>query len=57
MKYCPSFKIVDLMREGCGPQEACETVIKHIRTKERDGLEMGVVALDTKVSDDVGVAS
>ena len=45
------------MREGCGPQEACETVIKHIRTKERDGLEMGVVALDTKVSDDVGVAS
>ena len=49
MKYCPSFKIVDLMNQGFSPQEACETVIKHITSKEKDELEMGVIALDIKV--------
>lgn len=50
MKYCPSFKIVDLMREGCGPQDACEAVVKEIVSREGGVVEMGVVALDMKVS-------
>ncbi len=50
MKYCPSFKIVDLMSSGCGPQDACKKVVKDILDREPGEIEMGVVALDMKVS-------
>lgn len=49
MKYCPSFKIVDLIRHGCGPMEACDMVVRDIVTREGEDLEMGVIAMDMKV--------
>ena len=49
MKFCPSFKIVQLMKEGLSPQVACEDVVGNMKKRSKKSLEIGVIALDTKV--------
>ncbi|MEY3052288.1 MAG: hypothetical protein RLY31_2073 [Bacteroidota bacterium] len=43
-----SFLIVELMRQGQSPQEACEEAIRRIIAREQDvsGLQVGFIALD-----------
>ena len=49
MKFCPSFKIVQLMHDGRSPQEACETVIRGMKKHDDHWFEVAVIALDIKV--------
>ena len=49
MKFCPSFKIVQLMKDGRSPQEACEDVIRGMKEHNEHWFEVGVIALDIKV--------
>jgi N4-(beta-N-acetylglucosaminyl)-L-asparaginase len=47
MRYCGSFVIVELIRQGMTPQEACVEIIKRIIKKEgRSDLNINFVALD-----------
>ena len=50
MKFCPSFQIVQLMREGMSAQEACDVVIKRILKWNCHWFEIAAIALDIKVS-------
>ena len=50
MQFCPSFHIVQLMREGNEPQKACEMVIKMMTDRAQKWFEVAVIALNTKVS-------
>ncbi|XP_060071155.1 N(4)-(Beta-N-acetylglucosaminyl)-L-asparaginase-like [Ylistrum balloti] len=49
MMFCPSFRVVQLMKEGKKPQTACEEVISDIRRK-CDGqiFEVAIVAVNMK---------
>jgi len=49
MQFCPSFHIVQLMRSGRSPQEACEEVVAHMKKESDVKFEVGVVAVSTKV--------
>lgn len=49
MRFCPSFHIVELMSQGKTPQQACETVVKKIKSSGND-TEVAVIALDMKVN-------
>ncbi|MCI4376279.1 hypothetical protein PGIGA_G00186850 [Pangasianodon gigas] len=57
MCYCPSFQIVQLMRQGMSPKEACCSVLADIRkrTGEDKCFEIGLIALNMK--GEVGAAS
>ncbi|KAK2852531.1 hypothetical protein Q7C36_007732 [Tachysurus vachellii] len=57
MCYCPSFQIVQLMRQGLSPKEACCSVLTDIkkRTAEEKCFEIGLIALNLK--GEVGAAS
>lgn len=48
MRYCSSFLIVELMRQGMHPQEACIEVIKRCARIDPKGLDLSVnfIALD-----------
>ena len=48
MRYCGSFLIVELIRQGLSPQEACVEVIKRIAKKDPRGFDLNInfVALD-----------
>ena len=51
MRYCASFMIVEFMRQGMHPQEACRQVIQRIAKmdpKPVDQLSINFVALDKK---------
>lgn len=50
MRYCGSFLVVELMRNGMPPQAACEAVVKRIRAKEPNNNQLGInfIALDKK---------
>lgn len=50
MKFCPSFKIVQLMKEGRSPQQACEDVVTEMKRQSSRSFEVGLIALDTKVN-------
>lgn len=49
MKYCPSFQVVELMRQGYSPCDACERVLKNIVNREKKMFEAGLIALNIKV--------
>ncbi|KAL6487040.1 hypothetical protein MHYP_G00036660 [Metynnis hypsauchen] len=57
MCYCPSFHIVQLMRQGSSPKEACCSVLTDIRRRTGEGecFEIGLIALNMK--GEVGAAS
>jgi len=42
MRYCASFQIVELMRQGRTPQEACIEVIRRIARKDPRGLDLSI---------------
>jgi isoaspartyl peptidase/L-asparaginase-like protein (Ntn-hydrolase superfamily) len=48
MRYCGSFLIVELMRQGLHPQTACERVIQRIARQDPKGLNLSInfIALD-----------
>ena len=48
MQFCPSFHIVQLIKSGRSPQQACEEVVAHMKTSNVS-FEVGVVAVNTKV--------
>ena len=49
MQFCPSFQIVQLMREGNEPQKACEMAVKMMADRSQEWFEVAVIALNTKV--------
>ena len=48
MRYCGSFMVVDYMRQGLPPQEACRRTIQRIAGQDPKGLDLSInfVALD-----------
>jgi len=42
MRYCGSFLIVELMRQGFSPQEACVEVIRRIARKDPRGFDLSI---------------
>jgi isoaspartyl peptidase/L-asparaginase-like protein (Ntn-hydrolase superfamily) len=48
MRYCGSFLVVELMRQGLHPEAACLEVIRRIARKDPKGLDLNInfVALD-----------
>ena len=50
MRYCGSFLVVELMRQGMLPEEACLEAIRRIARQDPKGAEISVsfVALDKK---------
>ena len=49
MQFSPSFQVVQLMRQGCTPQEACDTVLKNIIAIKGSWFEAALIAIDCKV--------
>ena len=49
MRFCPSFQIVELMRQGKSPQDACKYVVRRILDNCGASTEVAVIALDMKV--------
>ena len=50
MRFCPSFQIVQLMREGLTVQEASDIVVERMLSQNGQWFEVAVIALDIKVS-------
>jgi isoaspartyl peptidase/L-asparaginase-like protein (Ntn-hydrolase superfamily) len=50
MRVAGSSAVVELMRQGAHPQEACEAVVHRILKKHADteGMQVGLIALDKK---------
>jgi isoaspartyl peptidase/L-asparaginase-like protein (Ntn-hydrolase superfamily) len=48
MRYCATFRIVEYMRHGLSPQEACVETIRQIARVDPKGLDLSInfVALD-----------
>ncbi|GCC19378.1 hypothetical protein chiPu_0018345 [Chiloscyllium punctatum] len=57
MCFCPSFHVVQLMKQGLSPGDACQSVIQDIchRVGNKDIFEIGLIALNMK--GEVGAAS
>ncbi|KAI7805242.1 putative N4-Beta-N-acetylglucosaminyl-L-asparaginase-like [Triplophysa rosa] len=57
MCYCPSFHVVQLMRQGSSPNEACQAVLADIQRRISGDtcFEIGLIALNIK--GEVGAAS
>ncbi|XP_056616095.1 N(4)-(Beta-N-acetylglucosaminyl)-L-asparaginase isoform X1 [Triplophysa dalaica] len=57
MCYCPSFHVVQLMRQGSSPNEACQAVLADIQRRISGDtcFEVGLIALNIK--GEVGAAS
>ena len=49
MQFCPSFHIVQKLKEGYSVGVACSEVVRNMAAHSREGFEVGVVALDMKV--------
>ncbi|MEW6751874.1 MAG: N(4)-(beta-N-acetylglucosaminyl)-L-asparaginase [Candidatus Latescibacterota bacterium] len=50
MRYCSAFLIVELMRQGMGPQQACQAAILRLGTGEawKEDLQASFVAVDVE---------
>jgi isoaspartyl peptidase/L-asparaginase-like protein (Ntn-hydrolase superfamily) len=50
MRYCASFLIVEMMRQGMDPQAACEAVIRRIASTDPKGYDLQIhfIALDKR---------
>ena len=49
MRYCPSYRVVHLMREGVSVQDACDRVILEMKQRHGAPFEVGIIALNMKV--------
>ena len=50
LQFCPSFHIVQKMREGQTPQQACDSIVSTMKERSGKWFEVAIIALDTKVS-------
>ena len=50
LQFCPSFHIVQKMREGQTPKQACDSIVSNMKERSGNWFEVAVIALDTKVS-------
>ena len=50
LQFCPSFHIVQKMREGQTPQQACDSIVSNMKERSGKWFEVAFIALDTKVS-------
>lgn len=52
MKFCPCFHVVQLMKQGATPADACRQVILDIRTRidAKDAFEIGIIAMNMQVA-------
>lgn len=50
MQFCPSYQVVETMKKGYTPQEACEYTIKNM-IGSGDTFEAGLIAINTMVND------
>lgn len=50
MRYCPSYRVVHLMREGLPVQAACDRVIMEMKERHGASFEVAIIALNMKVS-------
>jgi len=50
MRYCGSFLVVEYMRQGLHPQDACQETVKRIAKQEPAGKELSIsfIAIDRK---------
>ncbi len=48
MRYCATYQIVEYMRQGLGPAEACAKTIRRIARKDPKGMDLSInfIALD-----------
>lgn len=48
MRYCGSFLVVEYMRQGLSPQQACMKVVQRIASKDPNGMKLSIhfIALD-----------
>ena len=49
MQFCPSYQIVQYMKKGDTPQQACDRVVQDMVQQTNKWFEVGLIALDTKV--------
>ena len=49
MRYCPSYHVVHLMREGLAVQGACDRVILEMKERHGAPFEVAIIALNMKV--------
>ena len=49
MQYCPSYQVVEAMKKGYTPQEACEYTIKNM-IGSGEPFEAGLIAINNKVN-------
>ena len=49
MQFCPSFHIVQLMKNGRSPQQACDEVVREMKRESARPFEVGLIALNNKV--------
>ena len=49
MRYCPSYRVVHLMREGLTVQDACDRVILEMKERHGAPFEVAIIALNMKV--------
>ena len=50
MTFCPSHHVVQLLQQGAQPRAACEVVVREMLESSADWFEVGLIALDMKVS-------
>lgn len=49
MQFSPSYQIVQYMKNGDTPQQACDRVVQDMVQQTNKWFEVGLIALDTKV--------
>lgn len=49
MRYCPSYRVVHLMREGLPVQDACNKVVLDMKQRHGEPFEVAIIALNMKV--------
>jgi isoaspartyl peptidase/L-asparaginase-like protein (Ntn-hydrolase superfamily) len=45
MRYCASFQVVENMRQGMSPAEACRSLLSHVRDKDPKGARASVYVI------------
>ncbi|KAH9499190.1 N(4)-(Beta-N-acetylglucosaminyl)-L-asparaginase [Bulinus truncatus] len=50
LKYCPSYKVVDLLKQNHSPHDACQLAVKEIvqRRNHKNNFQLVIIALDKK---------
>jgi len=54
MRYCPSYLVVHLMRDGLSVQDACDQVILEMKERHGAPFEVAIIALNMKVKWKIG---